>query len=202
MKRVLAIVAAIVCVPATAGAMGEKTHGPTPRPTTCGTAYNVRVIVTKRHGSRAPGRNICRFGIRYVASPKGAKRKVWKVRDAKPREKRAYLRNLRKLIAPPRPYMVTRAIPPGLAPAGTMSAGLAPTGLAACIVHYESHGDPMASNGSHEGIGQWDANAWAKMGGLRYASHPSGASYQQQLAVLSSGLAHFGCVDWCPYDPC
>jgi hypothetical protein len=77
-----------------------------------------------------------------------------------------------------------------------------PVGLAACIVHHESGGNPRASNGSHWGIGQWTIEAWTRHGGRRFAPHPFGATYQEQLIVLSQGLARYGCRDWCPFDPC
>jgi hypothetical protein len=75
-------------------------------------------------------------------------------------------------------------------------------GLASCIVHYESGGNPRAVNGIYGGIAQWSPEAWSRMGGTRFASTPTNATYAQQVQVLMDGLARFGCRDWCPFDPC
>lgn len=79
---------------------------------------------------------------------------------------------------------------------------MAPAGTASCIVQHESHGDPTATNGQYGGIAQWSPEAWQRMGGTRYAASPTQASYTQQVQVLSYGLSHYGCHDWCPYDGC
>lgn len=75
------------------------------------------------------------------------------------------------------------------------------SGLARCIAHFESTDNPQATNGSHSGLGQWTAEAWARHGGLRFASSPTGATYDQQLIVIEQGLQRYGCRDWCPFDP-
>ena len=59
-------------------------------------------------------------------------------------------------------------------------------GLAGCIIQHESGGDPQATNGQYEGLGQWSPAAWAQDGGTQYAPSPLGASAAQQEAVLSS----------------
>ena len=59
-------------------------------------------------------------------------------------------------------------------------------GLAGCIIQHESGGDPQATNGQYEGLGQWSPEAWAEDGGTQYAPSPLGASAAQQEAVLSS----------------
>lgn len=76
------------------------------------------------------------------------------------------------------------------------------SGLAQCIITVESHGNPQANNGSHFGIAQWSIEAWTRMKGTQFAPTPLGATYDQQVQVLNYGLAHYGCNDWCPYDPC
>ena len=58
--------------------------------------------------------------------------------------------------------------------------------LASCIMYREATDNPEAVNGQYEGLGQWDATAWAEDGGLRYASTPLGASYSEQVAVLNN----------------
>lgn len=179
----IALVAIVTTAPASAPASASPKKA-----TLCVKAYGVRQAVIKKHGSRAPGRNICRFGIR------GGKK-------ATTSQKARYIRQLR-LLLDPKPYMSTNAGRPYMPPAGTASPHYAPSGLASCIVSHESGGDPGASNGSHTGIAQWTQEAWLRHGGGRFASSPTGASYQEQLQVLSNGLAKYGCRDWCPFDGC
>ncbi len=164
--------------------------------TLCIQAFTARTKVIAKHGKRAPGRNICRFGVREKV------RHRWVTRDATVVEKGKYLRQLRNLIAPPPAYLFRGAGAPALPPAGTLSSHYAPSGVAACIVSRESGGNPQATNGQYGGIAQWSPEAWSRMGGTRYAGSPQGASYQQQLQVLSQGLARYGTGDWSPYDGC
>ena len=58
------------------------------KPTICVKAYAVRQAVIKKHGKRAPGRNICRFGMSGGKKPTLSQ----KVR---------YLNTLRRLVKPP-----------------------------------------------------------------------------------------------------
>lgn len=186
-RHLAAIVVALtvaVGLPAAAPAASHRT--------VCEKAWTARQQVIARHGGRAPGRNICRLGIRHSTG---------RVEDATYAQKRRYLTQLRKLVEP-MPFLSVRAGSPFQRPAGTATASYAPAGLAACIVHHESGGDPGAANGQYSGIAQWSPEAWGRMGGTRFASSPTGATYQQQLQVLNDGLARFGCRDWCPYDPC
>jgi hypothetical protein len=170
--------------------------------TTCEKAYNVRQKVINKHGERAPGRNICRQGMRFKWVSDDKKHSHWFSRPAKESEKRDYLHAMKRLIAPAPPYLTYNAVQPGQPPAGTLSRSLAPSGLANCIVSHESGGNPQATNGQYHGIAQWSHEAWIRMGGGRYSSDPLGATREQQLQILSDGLARFGCNDWCPYDGC
>lgn len=147
--------------------------------------------VAKRLGTRAPGRNIRRHGVRF----KGA---TFVTTCGEMRRSR---RQLERLLVRPA-YLSVGATRPQQPPAGVKTRSYAPTGLAACIVHYESGGDPNASNGSHFGIAQWTYEAWARHGGTKYSADPRGATYQQQLEILNQGLTVYGCRDWCPFDPC
>lgn len=113
-----------------------------------------------------------------------------------------YYHALLRLNSPAPAYLNIVAGMPRIPPAGTMSATFRPSGLASCIVKHESGGNPLAQNGKYKGIAQWSPEAWSRMGGKRYASTPHGATYQEQLIILSEGLRRFGCSDWCPYDPC
>ncbi len=60
------------------------------------------------------------------------------------------------------------------------------SGLEACVIQHESGGNPQATNGQYEGLGQWSPPAWAQDGGTQYAPTPLGASAAEQEAVLNS----------------
>lgn len=145
--------------------------------------------VVRLHGKQAAGRNIVNRGVKYKGSP---------ARPATKHEKAKSLRQLRRLA---HPWTVAVPAPPSRPPAGVMSAS-STSGLAQCIIRVESHGNTQAVNGQYSGIAQWSPTIWARDGGLRFASSPTGASYEEQVYVLNYGLAHHGCGDWCPYDPC
>lgn len=110
-------------------------------------------------------------------------------------------KQLTKLLTPT-PYLANIAVSPRQPPAGVRLLAHKPVGLAACIVSSESRHNPQANNGSHFGIAQWTVEAWLRHGGGAFASSPLGATYEQQLLVLSNGLVNYGCQDWCPFDPC
>lgn len=190
-SRVLlaALTAVVISAPATVA-----TAAPTKqKPSMCVRASWERNVVVKRLSAQAAGRDICNRGVKYksgnVVQPSNA-------------QKAKYLRALRALAAPAPYSLIKYASKPALPPAGTMTPHYRPTGLASCIVHHESRGIPTASNGSHWGIAQWTIEAWLRHGGGRFASSPLGATYEEQLLVLSNGLSRYGCVDWCPFDPC
>lgn len=178
---VVAIVAALATAPASAAA----------NKTMCYQAHGVRAEIVQKYGKKAAGRNICRHGLRGGMKPTSG-------------QKARYLRSLRRLNAPAPYQLIKTAGFPRVKPAGVMSPYYAPQpgSLAACIVHHESGGDPMAQNGQYHGIAQWSSEAWHRHGGGRFASDPHGATYQEQLLVLSDGLRRYGCRDWCPFDPC
>lgn len=130
----------------------------------------------------------------------------WKLKGRQPRpasrkQVAVWSRRLHSLTHPPA-YLSTHGVPPRQPPGGAQSTAYAPTGRAACIVAHESGGNPRAVNGQYRGIAQWSPEAWARHGGRQYASEPTSATKQQQLTVLSNGLTHYGCRDWCPYDGC
>jgi hypothetical protein len=161
--------------------------------TMCQRASAVRHDVARLHGKRAPGRDICRWGVKTKHG----------THFPKLGQRARYLRALRVLVTPPKPaYLARIAVPPPQPPAGTLTAGVAPTGQAACIVARESGGNPQATNGQYHGIAQWSHEAWIRHGGGRYASDPLGATKQQQLQVLGSALSRYGSGDWSPYDGC
>lgn len=181
MKRLLSTVAAvfIIAVPAAeAHDKGSIQHK---------NKY-LRSKVIKLHGKRAPGRDIIKYDLRNGNKPSHTKI-------------RSYFNQLRRL-AQPQQYLSIKAVPPTQRPAGTLTAKVAATGLASCVVSRESGGDTGATNGQYKGIAQWSDYVWARDGGLKYASDPRNATYQQQLEVLNAGLTNHGCADWCPYDGC
>jgi hypothetical protein len=75
-------------------------------------------------------------------------------------------------------------------------------GLESCIINAESTWNSQAVNGTHEGYGQWDADAWARADGLRYAPTPLDASPSQQIAVLNYEVEHHMTSMQTDYDPC
>lgn len=146
--------------------------------------------VVRLHGREAAGRNIVNRGYKAKGKP---------ARPATKHEKAKSLRQLRRLA---HPWTVAVPIPPAQPPSAVMAAS-STTGLAQCIIQNESSGIPTASNPSgHSGLAGWSAYVWARDGGLRYASTPTGASFEEQVAVLNTGLANHGCADWCPFDGC
>lgn len=192
-KLALVVFALLVVLAGSAQARPYHTAGAVKvTPSMCERAAHARHKVIRLHGHRAPGRDICRFGVVRHG----------KTRPANHHERARYFRELRLLGRPAPRYLSRAAVPPRQGPAGTLSSGYSPTGVAACIVSRESGGNPRANNGSHFGIAQWSNEAWARMGGLRYASRADYASYQDQLRVLSDGLARYGTADWHTWDGC
>lgn len=192
--RKYALVVLVLGMLAAGSADAQTTPAPT-KPSICERAHIARVHVVHRYGHRAAGKNICRYGvIRHHRHRPADIKERWK-----------YLLQLRGFLKRSyrhRPYLARVAVLPRRPPAGVMSRGYAPVGLARCIAWSESRFNPRANNGSHFGLAQWSYEAWGRMGGHRYAWRADYASYQHQLLVLSYGLVHWGCRDWCPYDPC
>lgn len=122
--------------------------------TLCYKAHGVRTAVVKKHGKRAPGRNICRFGL------KGGK-------PATSRHKAQYLRALKRLNAPAPPLLVRVAVRPFRAPAGTATASVAAGGFASCVAQHESGGNPTTDTGNgYYGKYQFDSGTWRAATGL------------------------------------
>ena len=119
---------------------------------TCEKAYTVRMAVVKKFGKRAPGRNVCRYGVKHSNG---------KVTPAKHSQKKRYLFALRRLNTPPvTRYVKTVAVPPRQAPAGTMSQATRYSGggnysIPASIVHCESGGSYSAVNPSSGAYGAY-----------------------------------------------
>lgn len=167
----------------------------------CGKIARVRTAVRAQHGQHAAARDICQRGVTAGAGWFKATEAHAHWHPATRPQKAKYLRQLQRLVTP-KPYMGKRPAGPRVRPAGVRLPELFPVGTAACIVSRESTYNPQAVNGQYHGIAQWSPEAWSRMGGHRYATDPLGATYQQQLRVLSHGLAVFGCRDFCPFDGC
>lgn len=151
--------------------------------------------VKKRHGARAPGRNIRKLGIRFDVGKNG-KPGPWQTRPAKPSEIRISIRQLRTLLRPARRMLIRRAVPPSQAPAGVLSsAQVAPAGgalsrIAAC----ESHGDIHAVNpNGHYGKYQFDQQTWNSVGG---SGNPAAASEAEQDMRAAKLYAQRGSAPW------
>jgi hypothetical protein len=119
---------------------------------TCAKAYVVRAAVVKKFGKRAPGRNICRFGVKHSNG---------KVRPARYAQKKRYLVALRNLNRPPvTRYVRVVAVPPRQVPAGTLSpAARYKSGgsyaIPSSIVSCESGGSYTAVNPSSGAYGAY-----------------------------------------------
>jgi hypothetical protein len=126
----------------------------------CSKAYGARQAVIKQHGERAPGRNICRYGVKHSNG---------KVRPAKYEQKKRYLFQLRALVRPPL-YAGVRATLPRQLPAGTKTAKVVewrgtsnPNVNPSC----ESGGNPqvVSPDGRYWGWYQFDYSTWVAHGG-------------------------------------
>lgn len=148
----------------------------------CYKAHGLREAVIEKHGKRAPGRNICRFGMKSG-------------KDATTRQKARYVRALRRLNSPPPAYLVRTATPPSRAPAGTLSPGIAAGGILERIAACESGGDPTAvsPDGTYRGKYQFLPSTWASVGG---SGDPAAAPEAEQDMRAAKLLASGGPGHW------
>lgn len=161
----------------------------------------LRAQVVQQHGKRAPGRDIVRHGVRFKWVSKSGSRRHWAVRDAKPREVAAVIRQLRKLLAPPprriRRLVVTTPAPPAQKPAGTASSAVrAPAGgTLAGIRSCESGGNyrAVSPGGTYRGAYQFDYRTWASVGGSGDPAAASPAEQDRRAAML---YAQRGAQPW------
>lgn len=167
---------AVAAVPASASAAQQDR-------TTCEKAYSARQVVVKKLGKRAPGRNICRFGMQSRFN------RGWST-PASFAEKASYLNKLRDLVYAS-PYLV--AGDPRRPPAGTATprAGGLLDRIAAC----ESGGSYTAVDptGKYRGRYQMDAQTWASVGGT---GDPAAASPAEQDRRASLLLEQRGTAPW------
>lgn len=181
-KSLAAILAASLC-----GGIAAAPASAAPK--LCDTAYNQRQAVVKKHGKRAPGRNICRFGVQSKFNSKWSK-------PATTRQKASYVRALRALNAPA-PFLLARtAVAPGQPPAGTLSASVrAPAGgILARIRACESGGNYATNTGNgFYGAYQFDQQTWNSVGG---SGSPANASPAEQDARAAKLYAQRGASPW------
>ena len=149
-------------------------------PHLCEQAAKVRASVVKKHGKRAPGRDICKHGVRRNG----------KVRAPTNKGKARYLRALKRLDSPP--PMLTEAGPPPVAPAATQSprAGGTLQAIAAC----ESGGNYSTNTGNgFYGAYQFTQSTWASVGG---SGNPAAASPAEQDRRAAMLYAREGASPW------
>jgi hypothetical protein len=111
-------------------------------------AKDLHQKVVKRHGADAAGRNIARYGVRFVWSSKDNKRHHWAARSATTKELRTFKQQLARLLRP-----AAIAVPPPQPPAGTATAGSSP--IPQYIVDCESGGSYTAVNPSSGAYGKY-----------------------------------------------
>jgi hypothetical protein len=138
--------------------------------------------VAHRHGTRAPGRNIRRWGVKSHRS----------VRAASDRELARSIRTLRSMLKPYARLLTASgaSIPPS--GARTLLATKLPlTGIAAC----ESGGNPRAVSpgGTYRGKYQFDYGTWATVGG---SGDPAAASEAEQDRRAAMLYAQRGAAPW------
>lgn len=140
----------------------------------CEKAFVVRASVIARHGKRAPGRNICRFGVKHSNG---------QVATATYGQKKRYLNQLRLLIAP-----FTTAGAPAQKPAGVLTAHAA-YALPYRIVMCESGGNPRAVNPNNPnrpaGLYQIITATWIGAGGGHYAPTADQATPAEQGVIAA-----------------
>lgn len=186
MKTMLAAAAAFFVVPAAFAHASDRGD----------LAYNAnqaRHKVVMRYGNDAAGRDIVKYGIRFVAADHSKQ-----VRKAKPSELRDYTAQLRRIIAPPpHPTLLRRTVvPPAQAPAGTQTASVrAPAGgVLARIRACESGGNYSTNTGNgFYGAYQFDQQTWQSVGGSGLASNASPAEQDRLAAKL---YAQRGAAPW------
>lgn len=146
------------------------------RTTLCSKAYSARMAVVKKHGKRAPGRNICRYGVPSRFNAKWSKK-------ATTAQKAAYLRNLNAILHPP--VYMTAVGRPAQPPAGTLS----PRGeLPYCTWGPESGGDYHGPNNPSTGASgkyQIIPSTWRQYGGTKYAAQARDATPAQQDEIAA-----------------
>jgi hypothetical protein len=161
------------------GASSDKAQAASPH--LCEQAKKVRASVIVKHGKRAPGRDICRDGMRSGRKPSNV-------------QKARYLRALKRLDAPPPQMLVRTAVPPRVPPAGTRSASVAAGGTLSAIARCESGGNYATNTGNgFYGAYQFDLRTWQSVGG---SGNPAAASPAEQDRRAAMLYAQRGSSPW------
>jgi hypothetical protein len=142
--------------------------------TVCEKAYGLRDRVIHLHGKRAPGRNICRFGVKHSNG---------RVTKATYFQKVRYRDQLDRLAHPPSPLLNTAGAP-RLRPAGTASPRAGAGGVLAAIRQCESGGNYSINTGNgFYGAYQFTMQTWQANGGT---GNPASASPAEQDRVAAN----------------
>jgi len=110
--------------------------------------------VAARHGHRAPGRNIVKYGIAFTWTSKNHKRSHRGVRNATTHEVAVSARQLMTILKPPGPLLSRTVVPPPRPPAGVRTASVK-ANLPSCTWVPESGGDYNAVNPSSGAYGKY-----------------------------------------------
>lgn len=182
--RSLALTAALlaaVIFPATASA--DRADCPKKLESTYSSSYKK---VAKKHGKRAPGRNIRKHGVLFKGN----------VFDATCGELRRSRAQLKKLLRPPvYPTLVRQNVPPAQPPAGVHSSGYGAGATLEAIAACESGGSPTAisQNGLYRGKYQFNDDTWQSVGG---SGDPAAAPESEQDMRAAMLYARRGAQPW------
>lgn len=179
--------AAFVALPASAGAASSLR--PDCPAKLLRSANHHRAIVVKRHGNRAAGRDIVKWGRIH------ANQRTYKATCS---EVRRYRRQLIVLHTEPRHYPLVQrtATPPYQPPAGTASPSVAAPagGTLESIAQCESGGNPSTNTGNgFFGKYQFTQSTWASVGGT---GNPAAASEAEQDRRAAALYAQQGSSPW------
>lgn len=188
MRRTLSLLAVLAGVTLAPAGVAEAAS-------VCERADHYRAKVVRKHGARAPGRDICHDGYRTRSG---------NVRPASRQEKRDYRAKLWRLQRPPRYRTLVRtAVPPRQPPAGTLSPGVAarPGGILAAIRACESGGNYSTNTGNgFYGAYQFTLGTWQAYGGTGMP-HLAPPSVQDSVAArLYAAVGAHTSASWpnCP----
>jgi hypothetical protein len=190
-KLATAAITAAVCLTGASSAHADRASCSKPLETHYSANYHA---VKKQHGTRAPGRNIRKLGVRYRHRVDG--KPTRSTRAARCHELRRSLRQLRALRAPVGSYLTRRAVRPAQRPAGVLTAGVR-AALPACTWVPESRGNYRAYNASSGAAGKYQIipSTWRAFGGLEFAPTALQATESEQDEVAAR-IARDGLHHW------
>jgi hypothetical protein len=136
----------------------------------------------KKKGKRAPGRNICLYGMEGGKKPTHG-------------DKVDYKQTLDRIVHPPPPPVVQASAPASGAPASAPASPVATGSSLSAIAQCESGGDPTAvsENGLYRGKWQFDLPTWRSVGGT---GDPAAAPEAEQDARAQQLYAQRGSAPW------